>query len=59
METNSVNEKRIKAGNISLIAAYVIETLALWNEYVWYEAVAPYGTLISFVFLCITFVLNY
>lgn len=55
METNSVNDKRIKAGNISLIAACVIQTLALWNEYVWYEAVAPYGTLISFVFLCVTF----
>ncbi len=55
METNSVNDKRMKAGNISLIAACVIQTLALWNEYVWYEAVAPYGTLISFVFLCVTF----
>ena len=56
MELKIVNDKRIKAGNISLIAAIVIQTLALWNEYAWYEAVAPYGTLISLAFLCVTFV---
>ncbi len=47
---------RIKAGNISLIAACVILTTALWNEYAWYEAVAPYTTLISLVFLAVTFI---
>ena len=54
METKSAEDKRIKAGNIALIAACVIQTLALWNEYAWYEAVAPYGTLISLAFLCVT-----
>ncbi len=45
------------AGCAVLAIAIVIETAALWNEYVWYESAAKYMTLISLavlaaVFLC-------
>ena len=43
-------------GNLSLITAILVLTIPEWNEYVWYEAVSPYGTLISFLFLAVTFV---
>ena len=55
MENRTDITKRMTAGNISLLAALVALTGALWNEYSWYEAVAPYGTLISFIFLAVTF----
>ena len=55
MKSGNISENRITAGNLALFAAIVILTVALWNEYVWYEAIAPYGTLISFVFLAISF----
>lgn len=55
MENNGIKERRELWGNISLFAACVILTLSLWNEYRWYEAVVPYATLISFVFLTVTF----
>ena len=55
MKSGNISENRITAGNLALFAAIVILTVALWNEYVWYEAIAPYGTLISFVFLVISF----
>lgn len=48
MENNTVLKK---TGNASVIAATVILSVALWNEYTWYEAVVPYATLISFAFL--------
>ena len=55
MENGNISEKRIIAGNMVLFGACVILTVSLWNEYTWYEAVAPYGTLIAFVFLVVTF----
>ena len=42
-------------GNCLLALAVVIQTVALWNEYSWYEAFAPYGTLVTFAFLCAAF----
>ena len=44
----------MRIGNLSLIGAIVLQTMALWNEYAWYEALVPFATLISFVFLCVT-----
>lgn len=55
METGKISEKRIKAGNILLSASIVILSVALWNEYAWYEATAPLATLISFAFLVAMF----
>ena len=55
MEKNDIITNRMKAGNISLTASVVILTVLLWNEYDWYEAVTPYGTLITLVFLAVTF----
>ncbi len=51
MEKEKCTDKRIMAGNIMLVAAIVLQTVALWNEYAWYELAAPYGTLVSFVVL--------
>jgi len=45
---------RIRWGNVTLIVAVIAQTLLLWNEYSWYEAVVPYVTLISLVALAIT-----
>ncbi len=56
MENNSIGNKRILIGNISLIALVVLLTVLLWNEYSLYEAVAPVGTLISLVFLAVTLI---
>ena len=56
MENSNGLTKRIMIGNTSLIAAIVLLTVALWNEYSWYEAVAPYTTLVSLVFLAVTLV---
>lgn len=56
MENNNSLSKRILIGNTSLFAAIVLLTVALWNEYSWYEAVVPYATLISLVFLAVTLV---
>lgn len=50
-----LSDKRIMVGNWSIIIALFGLANALWNEYTWYEAIAPYGTLISFVALCVTF----
>lgn len=55
MEKNSICEKRITGGNIAVFLACFILTVSLWNEYSWYEAIAPYGTLISFFFLVAAF----
>ena len=54
MENGNVSENRIRIGNMSLIIAIVLQTAALWNEYTWYEALAPYATLVSLAFLCVT-----
>ena len=56
MERTENSEKRIRIWNISLIAAIIALTIPEWNEYVWYEAVAPYGTLVALSFLAVTFV---
>ena len=55
MEKNDTITKRMTAGNISLVASVVILTVLLWNEYGWYEAVTPFGTLITLAFLMVTF----
>ncbi len=55
METDKVINKRMNAAGIVLAAAIVTETAALWNEYAWYESMAKYTTLISFVFLIAAF----
>ena len=51
---NQVNQKRINAGNIAFVSGLLILTLGCWNEYSWYEVMAPLGTLISFVCLSVT-----
>ena len=48
-------ENKTKIGNISLLAAIFILTFGCWNEISWYDVMAPLGTLISFVFLLVTF----
>ncbi len=55
MQEITVNDKRIMWGNVSLLFSIVLQTTLLWNEYEWYEAVAPFTTLISLVTLAITF----
>ncbi len=55
MEADKISEKRILLGNISILLSIVIQTTLLWNEYEWYEAVAPYTTLISLATLAVTF----
>ena len=43
------------AGSVILMAAIVLQTILLWNEYSWYEIFAPLGTLITLVFLIAAF----
>ena len=40
MEKEHVSDNRITAGNTMLVVAIVLQTIALWNEYEWYELVA-------------------
>ena len=47
--------RKMMYGSVLLVAAVVIETVLMWNEYVWYEFFAPYGTLISLFFLVAVF----
>lgn len=51
---NNLSKNRIMVGNISFLAAILVTTVGCWNEYTWYEKVAPLGTLISFAFLGVT-----
>lgn len=51
---NQVFQKRIKIGNIAFVCGILILTIGCWNEYSWYEVMAPLGTLISFIFLGVT-----
>jgi len=53
--TEKISENRIFAGNLAIIVALFGLIMALWNEYKWYEAVTPYGTLITFAALCVAF----
>ena len=50
----SISNNKIMVGNISFLLSILIITIGCWNEYTWYEKMAPLGTLISFVFLAIT-----
>ena len=54
-----ISQKRKTAAAVLLLAAILIMTVAEWNEYTWYEAVSPYGTLFASValaacFFCVT-----
>ena len=51
----AVSNRRKMIGNISLLAGILAVTTGCWHFYTWYEAIAPYGTLISFVCLAVTF----
>lgn len=53
--TKSSNElnKRYAIGNAAILLALFVLTFGCWNEYVWYEFMAPLGTLISFVALVV------
>lgn len=42
-------------GNLSLLICVVYMAVAYWNEYSWYTALTPYGTLIAAVCLSVTF----
>lgn len=48
------NDKRILAGNASILLCLAILTFGCWNEIEWYDFMAPLGTVITFVFLAIT-----
>ena len=56
METDRFQEKKNTLGCMTLMLSVVIQTVLLWNEYSWYEMFAPLGTLITLVFLAISFV---
>lgn len=51
------NTKRIMAGNITIVVALFVLTFGCWNEIVWYEFMAPLGTLISFLALAVALLL--
>ena len=58
-EEQMISQKRKTAAAILLLAAILIMTVAEWNEYTWYEAVSPYGTLfasaaLAACFFCVT-----
>ncbi len=52
---NGISEKRKRIGNIALAAGVFVLITAGWNFYSWYEATAPYGTLVASVALGIAF----
>lgn len=54
MEISRKSDRRILGGNISLMAAVFILTTAQWHLYSWYEATAPYGTVIASIGLIVT-----
>lgn len=47
MEITQKSDKRIKVGNAAILASVFVLTTLEWHFYTWYQAVAPYGTLIS------------
>lgn len=55
MKVSVKSNNRILTGNIAILVALFGLQIALWNEYTWYEAVAPFGTLVSFFALSIAF----
>ncbi|HOO27455.1 MAG TPA: hypothetical protein PLU43_03240, partial [Lachnospiraceae bacterium] len=42
-----ISEKRKRAGNIALLTGVFLLITAGWNVHAWYEATAPYGTLVA------------
>lgn len=52
---NGISEKRKRIGNIALAAGVFALITAGWNFYSWYEATAPYGTLVASAALGIAF----
>lgn len=48
------SDKRILAGNISIMASVFILTTADWHLFKWYEAAAPYGTIVASIGLIVT-----
>ena len=55
MENKIPSKKRINIGNTAILVAMFGLMFLLWNEYEWYEAVTPYGTLVTFVALAVAF----
>ena len=47
MEIMVKSDRRISAGNMAILGAVLVLTTAEWHLYSWYEAVAPYGTIIA------------
>ena len=47
MEITVKSDRRISAGNMAILGAVLVLTTAEWHLYSWYEAVAPYGTIIA------------
>ena len=47
MEITRKSDKRIRVGNAAILASVFILTTLEWHFYTWYQATAPYGTLIA------------
>lgn len=54
MEIKRKSDKRILAGNVALMAAVFVLTTAQWHLFDWYQATAPYGTIMASIGLIIT-----
>lgn len=53
MQVVTENKNRIMAGNVAITLALVLLTFGCWNEFSWYQRLAPLGTLISFGFMAV------
>lgn len=53
MEIARKSDKRIFAGNMAIMLSVFALTTAEWHLYSWYQAVAPYGTVISSIGLAV------
>jgi hypothetical protein len=53
MEIARKSDRRIFAGNMALMVSVFVLTTAEWHLYSWYQAVAPYGTVISSIGLAV------
>ena len=54
MEITRKNNKRTAVGNAAIIISVFVLTTLYWHFYSWYQALAPYGTLIATVGLLVT-----
>lgn len=54
MEIREKSDKRIAVGNAAILASVFVLTTLEWHFYAWYQAVAPYGTLIATLGLLVT-----